>query len=66
VTIAKRPFWLGRDGETYKADLGILENRIFLSEGLDSILVICPTEQIAQAFRFWRRKEGSAIAFNLP
>jgi hypothetical protein len=35
VTIAKRPFGVGRDGETYKPDLVILKSRIFLQKGLD-------------------------------
>jgi hypothetical protein len=46
VTIAKRPFGVGRDGESYKADLGILKSRIFLQKGLDMSgkSVIGPTE----------------------
>jgi hypothetical protein len=36
VTIAKRPFGVGRDGQAYKGDLGVLKTRIFLQMGLDS------------------------------
>ena len=43
VTIAKRPFCVGRDGETMEVIWVKREGAIFLHEGLDSKSVICPT-----------------------
>ena len=40
--VAQRPS-VGRDGEGYKADLGLRKTRIFLQRGLDRLLVICPS-----------------------
>ena len=45
VTIASAPFGVGRDGGASASDLGDMDSGIFFAEGLDRILVICPTEQ---------------------
>ena len=45
VTIASAPFGVGRDGGASASDLGDMDSEIFFSEGLDRILVICPTER---------------------
>jgi hypothetical protein len=44
VTIAKRPFFVGRDGERYAGDLGQKGMKIFLRRGLDRYAADLPVE----------------------